>query len=142
MPTSSRQASGLLRRGLQGGAQRFQHVGAARTPVGAVAVLGDLVARARDHKGGDGADVELVGAVAAGADDVDQHIVACLERHLHGAARHGAGAAGDLVDRLALHAQRGQEGADLGIACLARHDLGHGRVDLLRWTDFAGQTSC
>ena len=71
---------GLLRRGLQRRAQRFEHVGAACTPVGAIAVLGDLLARARDHEGGDGADVELVGAVAARADDVDQHIVAGLER--------------------------------------------------------------
>ncbi len=55
----------------------------------APAVLADLAARGGNDKGGAGGDIEGVGAIAAGADDIDQmgfvvhvHLVGKLAHHL------------------------------------------------------------
>ena len=81
-------------------AQRLEHVGgAAGRGGGAVAVLDHPGAGAGGHDRGHRRDVDGVGAVAAGADDVDR-VPADLERRRE--VEHGLGEAGDLVDRLAL----------------------------------------
>ncbi len=121
-------------RGLLGGQremnpERGQHVGAAAfAGDGAIAVFGHFDAVAGHHEGCRGADIEGAAAVTARAHNVDQHGFADGRGNLHGAAFHGKCAAGDLVNRLALHAQRSQKRADLGWAGLAQHDLGHGGV--------------
>ena len=98
----------------------FQDVGAARgAGHGAVAVLGDTHARARDDEGGGRGDVERVGGVSSGACGVH-------ERPFHfdvqGRLTHDLGHTGDLFGGLTLHSEGGDEGADLGLCGLARHD--------------------
>ena len=84
------------------------------------------------HKGRRGRDVEGMLAVAAGAAGIDQHL-ALAQRHDdgHDVAAHRLGAAGDLLGRLALHAQRGQIAADLRRRGRAVHDDVHGRGGFL-----------
>ena len=60
--------------------------------------------------------------VAAGAHDLQRvHIV----QQLDAVGPHSGGGAGDLVNGLALQAQRGQIGAHLHGSCCAVHDLVH-----------------
>ena len=100
-------------------AERRQHVGRARFRREiAVAVLGHRHAAAGDDERRRGRDVEGAGAVAAGADGVDG-ARRRLDRQRLGA--HGARGAGDLLDRLAAHAQRHQERAHLRRRRVARH---------------------
>ncbi len=106
-----------------------EEVGAARRrrhP--AVAVLGDVAAGGGHHEARGGGDVEQVGAVAAGADDVD-HVVGAEVDRLHQLAHHLGGGA-DLLGGLALHRHAHQEGGDLRVAGLAGHDLAHHLVGL------------
>ena len=109
--------------------QRLQHVGGAALGGGrAVAVLGDRNAAGGHHKGRGGGDIEGVGPVAAGADNL-QRVQVVEQPDTVGA--HGGGAGGDLIDGLPLHGQRGEEGGHLDRAGLAAHDLVHhggGRV--------------
>ena len=110
-------------------AQRPQHVGrAGARGDGAVAVLGHHHAGAGHHEGGGGRDVEGVPRVAAGAAGVDEDLGGDVD--LLGAGPHHLGGAGDLLDGLALDAQRGQEGADLGRRGRAVGDLVHHRRHL------------
>ena len=84
-----------------------QHIGCARLRrQGAVAMLGDRHAGARDDESRAGRNVERAGGVAAGADHVDG-----VGRRLHAQhlGAHGGDRAGDLVDGFAAHAQRHQE---------------------------------
>src|SRR5229473_2868318 len=90
-----------------------------------------------DHLGG--GDVEGAGGVAAGAAGIDQHLavgaglghqVRVVGPHLHRLLPHHLGEADQLLDRLGLHAERGQEGGDLGVGGRARHDRFHGRRGL------------
>src|SRR6185312_2612777 len=108
------------------GAERLQHVRRARQARRrAVAVLGHLAAGARGDDRRRRGDVER-GPPAAGADDVEQLAVArdvLMRRQL----AHRAREARDLLDRLALRAQADQEGGDLHLARIARHDLGEHR---------------
>ena len=117
----------LLGVDVQPDAQRAQHVCAARLARdGAVAMLGDGHAGAGDDESRGGGDVEGAAVVAAGADDIGQRAV--MWRHRDRVGAHGACTAGDLRHRLALHAQRDQEAADLRLRRFAGHDLHHGRV--------------
>ena len=59
---------------------------------------------------------------AAGAGGVEQ--VLALGRHVRGERAHRARQPGELLDRLALRAQRDQEAGDLRLGDLAVHDLG------------------
>ena len=102
----------------------LEHVcGPGRRRRGAVAVLDDAHARARDDERRHRRDVHGVGAVAARADDVHGGPV-------HGEAarvrEHRVGETGELGDRLALRAQRDEEAREPHGRDLARHDLVHG----------------
>ena len=125
-------AAHVLRGEVDVHAERLEHVGAAALAGRrAVAVLGDGDAGAGGDQRGRGGDVEGAGAVAAGAagveDDVGVHV------DLLGQLAHGARHADDLLGRLALDAQRAEEGARLGLAGPAAHDLEqHGARVLLR----------
>ena len=100
-------------------AERGEHVGGAGARrEGAVAVLRHRHAAARDDQGRAGRDVVGAGGVAAGADHVDRVRRRLDAQHLR--AHRGDGA-GDLVDRLAAHAQRHQEAAHLRRGGFARH---------------------
>ncbi len=94
-------------------------------------MLCNLDARACDDEGGDGADVELLRAVSAGADDIEQRRIAEVGPDLYSVPAHGRGAARDFVDGFVLGAQAGQERADLRGRGFSRHDLAHGGVGLL-----------
>ena len=99
-------------RGVQIDAERGQNVGRAGLGAdGAVAVLGDLQACARQNERGRRGDVVGVLAVAAGAASVDHLIERVLQRQ--GGLAHGAGEGDDLVHRLAPDAQGGDGGGDL-----------------------------
>ncbi len=101
-----------LRRQLEAEAERLEHVGgAARRRRSAVAVLRDRRAACGRDQGGRGGDVVRVRAVAACADDVDE--VASLRVDPQHVLAHRLRAAGDLVRRLALRAQRDEEAGDL-----------------------------
>ena len=86
------------------------------------AVLGDGHSRRSDHEGGGGRDVEGIGAVAAGAAGVHG---GNADVDAQGVVSHNLGHAGNLVRRLALDAQRREEGPDLGFGGLAGHDFLH-----------------
>src|SRR5690554_5697687 len=104
-------------------------VGAARRRrYPAIAVLGHVAAGGGHHEAGRGGDVEEVGAVAAGADDV-HHVLGVEVHRLHQLAHHLGGGA-DLLGGLALHGHAHQEGGDLGVAGLPGHDLAHHLVGL------------
>jgi len=66
-----------------------------------------------------------MGAVAAGADDVDR---ACRRRDGQHLVAHGGDGAGNLLDRLAAHPKAHQKGADLARRRLAGHDDVEGRT--------------
>ena len=121
---------GLVRRERQRRAERLEHIGAAGAAIGAIAVFGHAHSRACQHESRDRADVELLRAVAACANDVDERCIADVGLDGHGAAAHGRGAAGDFLDGFALDSQRGQESANLSGCRLAQHDLRHGCVGL------------
>jgi hypothetical protein len=118
-------------------AHRLEHVGAAGEPGGrAVAVLGQRAARAGGDQGGGGRDVEGR-APAAGAGGVEQ--VVAPAGHGRGQRAHGARQARELLDGLALGAQRDEEGRDLGLGGVAGHDLGEDRGGLLLGEVVAGR---
>ena len=127
-------ASSMQRRDRVGGevdahAERLEQVGRAGQPGGrAVAVLGHRAARAGGDQRGGGGDVEGR-APAAGAGGVDQ--VVALGGHRRGEPPHRRGEADELVDRLALGAQRDQHRGDLGLRRVAGHDLGEHAGGLL-----------
>jgi hypothetical protein len=75
----------------------------------------------------------MIPACAAG---VEQRQVVGVDINRQGVITHCLGEAGNLVDRLALHAQAGHQGADLGVGDLPGHDRVHGgcgfrRIELL-----------
>ena len=109
-------------------AQRHQHVGRpAAAAGGAVAVLGHALPGSGNDERGCGGDIESVLAVAARAAGVDEEFaLAQADVDRDDVAAHGVGAAGDLVDGLALHAQRRQIAADLDGGGFAAHDRVHG----------------
>ena len=90
-------------------------------------MLGDREPRARRDEAGTGRDVIGALRVAAGADDVDR---ARRRRHRRHLGAHHARGAGQLLDRLAAHAQRHQEGAHLGgSGSSRRHERQHALHD-------------
>ena len=111
-------------------ARGFQYVGAAGTRGDrAVAVFGHAPAGGGDHEAGGGGYIEQIGAIATGADDV--HHVFAVDRHRARQTAHHHHGAGDLVQRLPLHAQTHQEGPDLRVSGLAGHDLAHDALHVL-----------
>ena len=121
-------------RGVQIDAQGGQNVG--RTGLGAdgaVAVLGDLQPRARQHEGGGCRDIIGVLAVAAGAAGVDHLVKRMIQRQ--GGVAHGRGEGDDLVHRLAANAQGGDGGGDLGRGRLAAQAGGEEGVGFIRRQD-------
>jgi hypothetical protein len=122
----------LLRRQVQIDAERLDHVGRTRLrrhP--ASAVLGHARAGGSGDEDGGGGDVEGVGAVAAGADDVEEVVVRRLDHHLGGHLAHHRGGGGDLADGLLLDAQAGEDGGGHHRGDLAGHDLAHQRQHLV-----------
>lgn len=97
----------------------------------AVAVLGHDAAGAGDDEGGSGGDVEGAGAIAAGSAGVDDDASSGgidpgidMGRLL----AHDPDGPGNLLDRLPLDAQRGDEGPDLGRGGIPAH---HGQHHLV-----------
>ena len=129
-PTSLDAARDGLGREVDPHAERLEHVGRARQPGRrAVAVLGDRAAGAGGDQRRGRRDVERR-PPAAGARGVEQ-VVAAGRRPASASARIVARQAGELVDRLALRAQRDQQGGDLRLGRVAGHDLGEHRGGLL-----------
>ena len=71
----SSEAPGLVGRQGQPGAQGLEHIGAAASPVGAIAVLGHRYPQGGDDEGGDGRHVEGPEPRPAGAAQVQHHRV-------------------------------------------------------------------
>ena len=104
------------------GAERLQQIGrAGAARRGAVAVLGHRAARSGGDQRGGGGHVEVLRA-ASGAGRVEQ--VLAVAGHVRRQRAHRARQARQLLDRLALRAQRDQEAGDLRSRDLAVHDLG------------------
>ena len=93
-------------------------------------MLSDLHAARRRNEGGGGGNIEAVGVVAAGADDLEDVHAGV---YLCGVVAHGGGAACNLVGRLGAGAL-GREGREercvLGGGGLTAHDLVHHGVGL------------
>ena len=115
-------------------AERLEDVGrATRRRRGAVPVLGDPHARARDDQRRQGRDVDGAGAVAAGPARVDDGPTRAVQRDVDGLGepQHRAGQSRELGSRLALGPERDGEAGDLGVGRLAGEDRGHGLLGLL-----------
>ncbi len=95
---------------------------------GAVAVLGDRHPAAGHHEGGAGRHVVGAGMVAAGSDNIDGVGRGRDPRHV---GAHHIDRTGDLVGRLAAHAQRHEKAADLRRRRLAGHQDTEGRARFL-----------
>ena len=109
--------------------ERLEHVRApARARCRAIPVLGDAAAGGGGHDRAHRRDVEAVGAVAAGAHDVDR---VRRHGHAHGHVAERRCAAGDLVDGFAPDVQSREECAQLCRSRLPRHHRGHGRTGLV-----------
>ena len=114
-------------------AERLEHVrGAALARRGAVAVLRDPASGARRNERGRGRDVERRPA-AARARRVDEAVAGI---HLHRALAQHRCEPGDLADRLALGAERDEEGRGLRLGRVPVDDLvedrgGRGGVEVL-----------
>ena len=119
-----------VRVGAELGAVGLQdRAGAAHGGAGAVAVLGDLVARAGDHEGRAGGDVEGVLAVAAGPHDV-QGVVAVQVDVLAG-LQQAVTEAQELVHGHAAGLERHQQGCDLVVVVFLAGDAQQDVVGLL-----------
>jgi hypothetical protein len=106
-------------------AQRFHRIGAAGFAAHAApAVLADFATGRRNHKRRTSRDVEGVGTIAAGADDVHQ-VGFVVHMHLVGKLAHHLGGGGDFANRFLLHAQAGEDGGGHHGRELAAHDLAH-----------------
>ncbi len=118
---------------LEGHAERLEQISrTARRRGGSVAVLADRRTRAGHDQGRQRRNVDGVAAVAAGADDVDEpvaHLVGHIDRR--GDGEHRVEQAVELLDGLALHAQRDGEAGDLGRGRRTLQDLGHGGARLV-----------
>ncbi|EOD60468.1 putative RNA-binding protein [Amycolatopsis vancoresmycina DSM 44592] len=120
----------VLRRQADPHAEGLQHVRrAGLRRRAAVAVLGHRRARRRRDDRRHRRDVDRVGAVAAGADDVDGRPV---QLDPPGVRQHRGRHPGDLLGRLALGPQRHREPGDPGRAGGAAHDLVHRPRRVLR----------
>ena len=113
-------ASGVSVRSMPSAAE---HVGRSRRRArGLVAVLDDGDPGCRGHDRRHRRDVHRPEAVAAGAHDVEHRRV---DRQRQRRLEDRVAEADDLVDRLALGAQRDEEAGELRRRRLARHDLPH-----------------
>ena len=111
-------------------ARRLQDVG---TPAGArgraIAVLGDRDSgRSNDERSHRG-DVERIGVIAAGADDVDDHRQIVLD--VQAALAHSARRPDDLFDALALRCERDEQARRLRRRVVPVHDLADERGGLV-----------
>ena len=105
-------------------AQRAQHVGAAGLARHrAVAMLGDVDARAGNDERRGGGNIESALLIAAGAAGVEHGFRADIDAMRFLA--HHPRRAGDLLDGFALHAQGGQKRRHLQRRRFAGHDLIH-----------------
>src|SRR5690606_12882842 len=110
--------------GLDGDAQRLQHVGGPGLGgSGPTAVLDDGGTAGGHHQRRHGGDVDRALAVTTRAHDVDGTYI---EVDAIGVVQHGTRHTGDLSGRLALRAQRHREPRDLSGSGLAGHHLVHG----------------
>ncbi len=115
-------------------AERLEHVGGTGgRRDGAVAVLCDARAGGGRHERRRRGDVERPCAIATCSSRV--HEVGARRRDGYDVRAHGLRAAGDLIRRLALGAQRDEEAGRLGLRRFAGHDLVHrglrrGRVEI------------
>ncbi len=106
-------------------AQRFHRIGAAGFAAHAApAVLAHFAARSGNHKGGTGGDIEGVGAIAAGANDIDQ-MGLVLHVDLVGKLAHHLRCGRDFTNGFLLHAQAGDDGRRHHGRQLAAHDHAH-----------------
>ena len=128
-------------RQLEPEAERLQDVRRARGRRDrAVAVLGHACARGgRDQRRGC-RDVDRARSVAAGAGRVDE--VLARRPDLEHVRAHRLRAAGDLLDRLALHPESDEERADLRRRRLALHHLVHHRARLVPGEAVAVEQPC
>jgi len=121
--------SHLIRWHTQVNAQGLEYIGAAAMRGdGAVAMLGHRNAGCGHHKAGGGRDVETARTIAAGTDDVHQHLTgggidAGVDKG--GFFTHHLDRTDDLIDGLAFHAQPGDERSNLSSGRLTAHDLLH-----------------
>ena len=113
--------------------QCLEHVGAAtRRRRGPVAVFDHRHTGGRHHDRGHRRDVHGVGAIAAGANDVDGVCTDDIGGHPAGVAQHGVCQLADLGGGGALHLHRHAEGGDLRGCRVAGHDLVHRPLGLPR----------
>jgi hypothetical protein len=125
MPTCSMASADLFRGKVEVDAEGGEDVsGAALRGGGAVAMLGNLASRTRNHEGRSSGDVERVRTVAACADDV-VYGLSCIEFDFDTNIAHRTNRASDLRNGLALHAEGGEIRTDLRGRGLTRHDDGH-----------------
>ncbi len=94
----------------------------------AIAVFGDAHARARNDERCGGRNVERARSVAAGAAGVDERLIRDAQmtgENRRSVAPHGRREADQFVDRLALHAQAGEERGNLRIGGEPGEDILH-----------------
>jgi len=133
-------ASHLIGAQVDPDSERFQHVGPTTgRRCGPVAVFDYRHTRGRHHHRGHRRDVDGIGAIAAGADDVDGLSADDIGGHPAGVAQHGVGQLADLGGGRALHRHRHAEGGDLRGRRIAGHDLVHRPPGLPR---FEFETAC
>ncbi len=119
--------------------QRLQHVGRAHgRGRGPPTVLAHLGPGGCHHQGGDGGDIDTAQAVASGATGVDD-LEPGRQVEGEGVGQHGPNEAGQLLHRLALGPERGDQGGDLGRRGLTVQDLAHHRLGPGRGERLPGQ---
>ena len=108
-------------------AKCFKHVRAAATAARrAVAVLGDMNARAGNYQRHQRGNIEGALSIAAGAAGIEQHSAGKANVDRHGHFPHGAGEADQFIHGGALHSQPHQERGQLRCTGLAGENQPHG----------------
>ena len=127
-------AFGNLRRGeVEIDTQRLDDVGSTRLRRhAAAAVLGDPGPRRSGDENGGGGDVEGVGTIATGADNVEEVFVRRLDLDLGRHLAHHRGRGGYLADGFLLDAQASEDGGGHHRRHLTGHDLAHQRQHLVK----------
>jgi len=119
-------ASHLLGTQVDPDPERLEHVSpTARRRCRPVAVFDHRHARGCHHDRGHRRDVHGIGAIAAGAHDVNGLGADDIGRHPAGVKQHRVGQLADLGGSRALHCHRHAEGGDLRWRRIAGHDLVH-----------------
>ena len=130
----------LLGRQMNVGPQALEHIRTAGARAhGPAAMLGHLGACSRGHEHGRGGDVEAVSPIATRAAEVHQVGNFCqIHGHGGGELTHHLGGRRNLIDRLALDAQRHEEACELFGGHFARHHLPHDAQHLVSREVLAG----